>query len=179
MHPLLFFVFTGLCGFFHPFSATFLQLSPHSAAIITGRQTNVRCGILVSRKEVSDTTEKQIDTANAVVKNSFGGLTAGEQIAGALSQTDVSETDMLAWLRDAAFGSAVVQLAREYAGIYAAEIWQQLLTLARDGNIQAIKLYFELWKDVRANPALGFAAAEASPEMMALRANIFRQEQDG
>lgn len=118
-----------------------------------------------------------MNTACAIIKNSFGGQTAGEQITKALSQTEVPEADMLAWLRDAAYGSAVVQLAREYAGMYAAEVWDQLLSLARDGNIQAIKLYFELWKDVRLNPAQGFAAAETSPEIAALREDVFRPEE--
>lgn len=126
---------------------------------------------------MSDTTEKQISTANAVIENSFSGQTAGEQIAKALSRVDVSEEDMLAWLRDAAFGSAVVQLAREYAGMYAAEVWEHLLSLAREGSIPAIKLYFELWKDVRLNPAQGFAAAENSAEIAALRDTVFRQEE--
>ena len=126
---------------------------------------------------MSDTTEKQTKTACAIIQNSFDGLAAGEQITKALSQTEIPEADMMMWLRDAAYGSAVVQLAREYAGMYAAEVWDQLLSLARDGNIQAIKLYFELWKDVRLNPAQGFAAAENSAEIMALRENVFRPEE--
>jgi len=94
----------------------------------------------------------------------------------ALTQKDVKDTDLLAWLKDAAFGSAVVQLAREYAGMYAAEIWELLLNLARDGNVHAIKLYFELWKDVRCNPAQGFAAAESIAEIVSLREDVFQAE---
>ena len=123
------------------------------------------------------TTEKQVSTANAVIQNSFRHQAAGEQIAKALTQSDVTEADMLTWLRDASFGSAIVQMAREYAGMYAAEIWERLLSLVREGNIQAIKLYFELWKDVRINPAQGFAAAQTNAEMVCLREDVFREEE--
>lgn len=61
-----------------------------------------------------------------------------------LAERGVGEDEFLSWLEDERFASYLYRMAERDAASKAPEVWQRLYSEATDGNIRAIKLYFDL-----------------------------------
>lgn len=73
------------------------------------------------------------------------------------------------WLREGRLPGEVVRLSKGMAEMYAPWVWASLLKLTTDGNVQAMKLYFELCKQETAAAVAGLPDGE----ILQLRREIF------
>jgi len=121
-----------------------------------------------SSSEQYGITDRQADVAYAMVRY---GKPASEIIA----EYGVTEEEFTAWVRDGRFSEYASSLARGFAQADAPYIWNSLLDSAKDGNIQAIKLYFDIWNKLQAAKPKE-SAATADPEIDSIRADIFGDE---
>ena len=102
----------------------------------------------------------------AVLEAGFGD---GASLNSLRERLGIPPEDWEEWLREGLLTEDVVAMARAEAGVYAPRVWASLLALADDGNVQAIKLYFELWKGERHSGGLGPGVGS---EMTALRREV-------
>ncbi len=73
------------------------------------------------------------------------------------------------WLREGRLPGEVVRLSKGMAEMHAPWVWASLLKLTADGNVQAMKLYFELCKQDTA----AVIAGVPDGEILQLRREIF------
>ena len=62
----------------------------------------------------------------------------------ALKKAGATAEEFADWIRDGAFPEYVAALARGYAEADAPYVWNTLLGEAKDGNVPAIRLYFDI-----------------------------------
>ena len=112
------------------------------------------------------TDKRQWDAAYAMVRS-------GRPMEEILAQYGVTDEEFTEWIRDGKFAEYAASLARGFAEADAPYIWASLLNTAKNGNIPAIKLYFEIWNKNRP-PA---QTAEIPAELTAVRDEIFGEEE--
>lgn len=61
-----------------------------------------------------------------------------------LAERGVGEDEFLSWLEDERFAAYLYRMAERDAASKAPEVWQRLCSEATDGNLRAIKLYFDI-----------------------------------
>lgn len=62
-----------------------------------------------------------------------------------LEQAGISGEEFVEWVRAGAFPELAASLARGFAQADAPYVWSTLLREAKDGNVPAIRLYFDIW----------------------------------
>ena len=110
--------------------------------------------------------EKRDAMAMAVLDAGFGD---GESLETLREKLGVPVEEWELWMKEGLLTEDVVSMARAEAGVYAPRVWASLLALAGGGNLQAIKLYFELWKGERRGSG---ESGNVGPEIAALRREI-------
>lgn len=83
-------------------------------------------------------TKKQINALPLFVDPSITSIT---KIAEELG---VARSTIYSWLDDEEFKTAVDKKIEKYTDSQEAHIWKSLINKAKDGNVRAIKLYFEM-----------------------------------
>jgi len=111
-------------------------------------------------------TKRQADIAHAMVRY---GKRADEIIA----QYGVTEEEFTEWVREGSFSEYASELARGFARADAPYIWSSLLDSAKEGNIQAIKLYFDIWNKMQAAKPKDSGVVAVDSEIDSIRAEIF------
>jgi len=62
----------------------------------------------------------------------------------AIKKSGVSRETVYRWLKDPDFIHKINQKIVTYAGAEASEVWKSLIYQCKQGNVKAIKLYFEM-----------------------------------
>ena len=111
-------------------------------------------------------TEKQAAVAYAMVRG-------GKPLSEILADNGVDEEEFTSWVRMGRFSEYASALASGFAQADAPYIWNSLLESAKEGNMQAIKLYFDIWhkKQVVSGQNRGHAFPDA--EIESVRQEIF------
>ena len=111
-------------------------------------------------------TKRQADVAYAMVRH-------GKRADEIISQYGVTEEEFTDWVREGSFSEYASELARGFARADAPYIWNSLLDSAKEGNIQAIKLYFDIWNKMQAAKPKDDGVAVVDSEIGSIRAEIF------
>lgn len=93
-------------------------------------ETKTECNIIDARMAIA---------AELLANPDFSGTK--EEIA---REAGVSRTTLYRWLRNPDFVALVNQLVAQYADAELAMVWKSLCKQIQAGNLQAIRLYFEL-----------------------------------
>lgn len=111
-------------------------------------------------------TEKQACVAYEMVR-------CGRPVSEILAEHSVTEEEFTSWVRDGRFSEYASALASGFAQADAPYVWNSLIASAKEGNMQAIKLYFDIWskrQGAKTSPAGNFLA---DGEIESLRADVF------
>lgn len=84
-------------------------------------------------------SKKQIEVAQMLANPEFEG-----KKTDIISKTGVSHATLYRWLGDDEFKKYVSELIDEYTDAELGDVWKALIKRCKSGDIQAIKLYFEL-----------------------------------
>ena len=111
-------------------------------------------------------TERQKTVAHDIVRS-------GRETCDILKEHGVCEDEFTEWVTDGIFPLYVSHLAVAFAGAEEPFVWAKLLTLIRNDNLQAIKLYFTL-RDKK----IGTVTSAELPDsaICELRDDIFGEE---
>ena len=82
---------------------------------------------------------KQKSLAEILVNPEFDGT-----VSDACTQVGISRNTFYRWLRDPNFKGALEAAIDDYTDSELAHIWRSLITKAKSGSIEAMKLYLEL-----------------------------------
>ena len=92
-----------------------------------------------------------------------------------MEEHGIGEDEFLEWLEDAQFTGYLYRMAERDAASKAPEVWQTLYSEAMDGNIRAIKLYFDICtKERGGNGESGDTGRDFTID--AVRAELFGDE---
>ena len=111
-------------------------------------------------------SQLQADVAYAMVRG-------GKQINEILSEFGVSDEEFTSWVRDGSFSEYASTLASGFAKADAPYIWNSLICSAKEGNMQAIKLYFDIWHKKQAARVRANEGLVIDGEIENLRSDIF------
>ena len=111
-------------------------------------------------------TEKQAAVAYAMVRG-------GKPVAEILADNGVDEEEFTSWVRMGRFSEYASSLASGFAQADAPYIWNSLLESAKEGNMQAIKLYFDIWHKKQTAKGQNNSYAFSDPEIESVRQEIF------
>lgn len=121
--------------------------------------------------DVYGISRKQADVAYAMVRGE-------KQINEILSQHGVSDEEFTAWVREGNFPEYVFALASGFAKADAPYIWNSLIYHAKKGNMQAIRLYFDIWHKKQSASAKGGECPMPDGEIEKLRSDIFGEAEE-
>ena len=111
-------------------------------------------------------TDRQKAVAHDIVRS-------GRETCDILKEHGVSEDEFTEWVTGGVFPLFVSRLAVAFAGADEPFVWAKLLSLIRDDNLQAIKLYFSL----REKKCGTLSSADMpDSEISELRDDIFGEE---
>ena len=113
-------------------------------------------------------TEKQKTVAYEIVRS-------GREISAILEEHGVTEAEYSEWIIGGLFPNYTSYLAGIYARADEPFVWSKLFGLIRDGNIQAIKLFFSLID--KKNNGQQKSSAEPDERLNELRSDIFGEEE--
>lgn len=116
--------------------------------------------------ELYGVSERQADVAYAMVR-------CGKPIAEIIEEYKITEEEFAGWVMDGRFSEYASALARGFAQADAPYVWSSLLDSAKEGNIQAIKLYFDIWSKLRAAQQRDCGNGMGDPEIESIRGEIF------
>ncbi len=122
-----------------------------------------------SAAEQYGVTDRQADVAYAMVR-------CGKPVSEIIAEYGVTEEEFTGWVREGKFSEYASALARGFAQADAPYIWNSLLDSAKEGNIQAIKLYFDIWSKMQASKPKESPLPMTDPEIDSIRADIFGDE---
>ena len=111
-------------------------------------------------------SEKQAAVAYAMVRG-------GKPVSDILAENGVDEEEFTSWVRMGRFSEYASALASGFAQADAPYIWNSLLESAKEGNMQAIKLYFDIWNKKQAAASHSQCRVYTDPEIEAVRRDIF------
>lgn len=111
-------------------------------------------------------------------------MARGEPLESALAACQVTEEEFIDWVCGGKFPVYAASLARGFAETKAAYVWDELMKLAGEGNVSAMRLYLDVLyrkpggrtDSPSDNPSGGTGA---DPELTGLRDSIFNGEKGG
>ena len=118
-----------------------------------------------------DVSRKQADVAYAMVRG-------GKQISEILSEHGVSEEEFTEWVREGSFSEYAAALASGFAKADAPYIWNALICSAKEGNIQAMRLYFDIWHKKQTATVKGGEYSLPDADIQKLRSDIFGEAEE-
>lgn len=96
----------------------------------------------------------------------------GRPLGELLAEAGVSAEEFAEWVRDGEFPEYTAAMARGFAQTDAPYVWNALLREAKDGNVPAIRLYFDIWRQKQPASASREGALR-DPGVEALRSDLF------
>lgn len=112
-------------------------------------------------------TDQQKEVALKIVES-------GREVKDILTEYGIDGSEFANWITEGAFPAYTSFLTQRYASADEPYVWSKLFDAIREGNLQAIKLYFSI-KDKKGAVQSTFAP---SPELSELRSDIFGEEED-
>lgn len=109
--------------------------------------------------------ERQTAVALAMIRD-------GRPLGELLAEAGVSGEEFADWVRAGEFPEFAAALARGFAQADAPYVWNTLLREAKDGNVPAIRLYFDIWRQKQPASASREGALR-DPGVEALRNDLF------
>lgn len=120
----------------------------------------------------SPTEQKQRDVVCAMAR--------GESLESALAACQVAEEEFIDWVCGGKFPMYAASLARGFAETKAAYVWSELMKLAKEGNVSAMRLYLDvLYRKNGGRPENPSGGTGADQELAGLRESIFNGEKGG
>ena len=118
------------------------------------------------------TEQKQRDVVCAMAR--------GVPLENALEACQVTEETFIDWVCAGKFPLYAALLARGFAETKAAYVWDELMKLARDGNVSAMRLYLDvLYRKPGGRTDSLSGGTGAEQELTGLRESIFGGEKGG
>ncbi len=107
-------------------------------------------------------------------------MARGEPLENALAACRVTEEEFIGWVCGGKFPSYAASLARGFAETKAAYVWDELMKLAIEGNVSAMRLYLDvLYRKSGGRTDSPAAGCGAEQELTALRDTIFTDAKGG
>jgi len=119
----------------------------------------------------SELSETQKAVALDLIRSYRLGI---RSVSDVLAAHRVSEDEYFSWITDGVFPSYTSSVAIRYAHADEPYVWAKLLELIEKGNVQAIKLYF----DMRFKKGGQATSSAPSRELEELRSALFCEEVD-
>jgi len=124
--------------------------------------------------------ENEKEPAEQKQRDVVCAMARGESLESALAACRVTEEEFIDWVCGGKFPVYAASLARGFAETKAAYVWSELMKLANEGNVSAMRLYLDvLYRKPGGRTDNPSGGTGADQELTGLRESIFTGEKGG